>query len=75
MYRLIPRIQPYAWGSATAFTDLLGLPATGGPQAELWLGAHPSLPADVVIDGSAPMEETRRQVQAAYSTLLSSASS
>jgi dephospho-CoA kinase len=31
--------------------------------------------ADVVIDGSAPMEETRRQVQAAYSTLRSSASS
>jgi dephospho-CoA kinase len=29
--------------------------------------------ADVVIDGSAPMEETRRQVEAAYAALLASA--
>lgn len=49
MYRLLPHVQPYAWGSTTAFTDLLGLCATGGPQAELWLGAHPALPADVVL--------------------------
>ena len=30
----IPR--PYAWGSLTAIPELLGLPATGEPVAELW---------------------------------------
>lgn len=35
-------IQPYAWGSATAIPRLLGIPnPSAGPQAELWMGAHP----------------------------------
>jgi mannose-6-phosphate isomerase len=38
----------YAWGSPTAIAELLGRPAAGGPEAELWLGAHPGSPA--VID-------------------------
>jgi len=38
-------VQRYAWGSHTAIPALLGTPADGGPQAELWLGAHPSAPA------------------------------
>lgn len=38
-------IQRYAWGSTTAIPDLLGTVADGRPQAELWLGAHPSAPA------------------------------
>ena len=37
--------RDYAWGSATAIPDLLGTPATGAPQAELWLGTHPGSPA------------------------------
>ena len=58
MYRLLPHVQAYAWGSTTAFTDVLGLPSTGGPQAELWLGAHPSLPADVVLgDRTIPLDQ------------------
>ena len=58
MYRLLPHVQPYAWGSVTAFSQLLGLPTTGGPQAELWLGAHHSLPSDVVIgDRTLPLDE------------------
>jgi mannose-6-phosphate isomerase len=36
--------QPYAWGSTTALTELLGIEATGGPMAELWMGDHPALP-------------------------------
>lgn len=51
MFSLRAHVQPYAWGSTTAFPELLGLPETAAPQAELWLGAHPSLPADVEIDG------------------------
>ncbi|MDX6323473.1 MAG: mannose-6-phosphate isomerase [Propionibacteriaceae bacterium] len=45
MDRLHGTIQPYAWGSTTAIAELLGTEPTGEPQAELWLGAHPSAPA------------------------------
>ena len=40
-------MQRYAWGSPTAIPELLGSVTDGGPQAELWLGAHPSAPARV----------------------------
>jgi mannose-6-phosphate isomerase len=45
--RLTGSIQPYAWGSTTAIPEFLGVEPTGEPQAELWLGAHPSAPAHV----------------------------
>lgn len=39
-------IQPYAWGSPTAIPQLLGVDnPTGAPQAELWMGAHPTAPS------------------------------
>lgn len=38
-------VQRYEWGSTTAIPELLGTAADGGPQAELWLGAHPAGPA------------------------------
>lgn len=40
--------RDYAWGSATAIAELMGTPPSGGPEAELWLGAHPGSPARVV---------------------------
>jgi mannose-6-phosphate isomerase len=43
--RLNNTIRPYAWGSPTAIPELLGLPVTGAPAAELWLGAHPDEPS------------------------------
>jgi mannose-6-phosphate isomerase len=44
-------IRNYAWGSHTAISELLGLPSpTAEPQAELWMGAHPSAPSRVVVD-------------------------
>jgi mannose-6-phosphate isomerase len=45
--------RDYSWGSTTAIADLLGTAASGAPEAELWLGAHPGSPARIV-DGSAP---------------------
>ena len=43
---LEPVIQPYAWGSHTAIAELQGRPSpTAGPEAELWMGAHPSAPS------------------------------
>jgi mannose-6-phosphate isomerase len=42
-------VQPYAWGSRTAIADLLGRPSpSAGPEAELWIGAHPKAPSRVV---------------------------
>ena len=41
--------RPYAWGSTTAIAQLLGHVASGGPEAELWLGAHPGSPS-VILD-------------------------
>jgi len=38
-------VQRYAWGSRSAIPELLGSGGDGGPQAELWLGAHPLAPA------------------------------
>jgi mannose-6-phosphate isomerase len=40
--------RDYAWGSPTAIADLFGRTPPGGPQAELWLGAHPGSPSLVV---------------------------
>ena len=47
MERLTGVIQPYAWGSPTVIPELLGVPPTGEPQAELWFGAHPLAPSTV----------------------------
>ncbi|MEC5170216.1 mannose-6-phosphate isomerase, class I [Glaciihabitans sp. GrIS 2.15] len=41
--------RPYAWGSTTAIAQLLGHAASGAPEAELWLGAHPGSPS-VILD-------------------------
>jgi mannose-6-phosphate isomerase len=39
-------VRPYAWGSRTALAQLQGRPTpTDGPEAELWLGAHPGDPS------------------------------
>lgn len=40
--------RDYAWGSSSAIAELLGRPASGRPEAELWLGAHPGSPARLV---------------------------
>jgi mannose-6-phosphate isomerase len=42
-------IQDYAWGSRTAIAGLLGRPVpSAGPEAELWIGAHPKAPSRIV---------------------------
>ena len=47
MLRLDNELRPYAWGSTTAIAELLGRVPSGGPEAELWLGAHPDSPSRV----------------------------
>lgn len=51
MQTLTGTIQDYAWGSLDGIPQALGIPATGGPQAEYWLGAHPKSPS-ILGDGS-----------------------
>jgi mannose-6-phosphate isomerase len=48
MFRLDNPVRDYDWGSTTAIPELLGVPPTGRPQAELWMGAHPSAPSRLV---------------------------
>src|ERR1700689_553190 len=49
---LEPVTQPYAWGSHTAIAELQGRPApTLQPEAECWMGAHPSAPSGVERPG------------------------
>jgi len=53
MDRLDNAVLPYPWGSASDIPGFLGLPPDGGPQAEMWMGAHPSAPSTVRRDGQA----------------------
>jgi len=49
---LQPQIRPYAWGSWHAIAELQGRTAPAdGPEAELWMGAHPSAPSGLSRDG------------------------
>lgn len=45
MYEIENVLRDYAWGSPTAIAGLLGRPESGGPEAELWIGAHPGAPS------------------------------
>lgn len=49
--RLRNPIRDYAWGSHAALAEWMGRPhPTAQPEAELWLGAHPSAPSRVETD-------------------------
>ena len=50
--RLFCPIQPYAWGSHNFISELQGRASpTTDPEAELWMGAHPTAPSQVQING------------------------
>jgi len=80
-WKMINPIQRYAWGSTTRISGLQGRPATDYPEAELWMGAHPAAPSDVVLpDGltgplpalveAAPLEVLGRRTQRRFGTRL-----
>lgn len=49
---LEPVVKPYAWGSRRIIADLQGRVApSAGPEAELWMGAHPAGPAGLTRGG------------------------
>jgi mannose-6-phosphate isomerase len=46
-------IRDYDWGAIETLARLQGRPPSGAPEAELWMGAHPSAPSTVVdADGT-----------------------
>jgi mannose-6-phosphate isomerase len=52
--RLTGQIRGYAWGSRRAIAAIQGRPVpSAGPEAELWLGAHPGAPS-ALPGGSLP---------------------
>jgi mannose-6-phosphate isomerase len=52
-------IRCYAWGSQTLLAELQGRPSPSSePEAELWVGAHPGAPSQVVCEeGRVPLPE------------------
>ena len=48
MYAMRNPVRRYDWGSTEAIPELLGVRPDGGPQAELWIGAHETGPSSVL---------------------------
>ncbi|MDQ4214881.1 mannose-6-phosphate isomerase, class I [Microbacterium capsulatum] len=46
--------RDYAWGRIDGVAEVLGRPGSGGPEAELWLGAHPGSPTRAVAGAPWP---------------------
>jgi mannose-6-phosphate isomerase len=44
-------IRDYDWGAIETLARLQGRPPSGAPEAELWMGAHPSAPSMVADAG------------------------
>jgi mannose-6-phosphate isomerase len=44
--------RDYAWGSTSAIAQFRGVTPSGGPEAELWLGAHAGSPAKIAPGAS-----------------------
>lgn len=59
-YRLVGRIQNYAWGGYEFIPTLLGFyPEPHTPYAEYWLGAHEKAPSKIVLEDSKPVRLDR----------------
>lgn len=62
IYKLKGVVQPYAWGGKDFIPSLTGFSAGAGlPAAEYWLGAHPSAPSVVDIEGEPTLLDLIRE--------------
>ncbi len=67
-------VQPYAWGSRTAIAALQGRPTPStSPEAELWMGAHPSAPSRVAGSGRRLTERIESDPEATLGAAVASA--
>ncbi|WCO69113.1 mannose-6-phosphate isomerase, class I [Iamia majanohamensis] len=55
MLALANPVQDYAWGAVDGLARLVGTPPTDGPEAELWVGAHPAAPSTTA--GDRPLDQ------------------
>jgi len=62
--------RDYAWGSTTAIAGFLGVAASGGPEAELWLGAHAGSPARILDEASVDQPDLAAWIAADPETAL-----
>ena len=51
--RMVNQVRQYDWGSTTSIARLQGRRSSGSPEAELWMGAHPSAPSRLLDVGAA----------------------
>ncbi|MGO1316726.1 MAG: mannose-6-phosphate isomerase, class I [Cellulomonadaceae bacterium] len=51
MYRLTNPVRRYDWGSTSLLQEFCGLEPDGLRAAEMWMGAHPDDPSQVLVDG------------------------
>ena len=50
---MVNAVREYGWGSTRALAALQGREPSGRPEAELWMGAHPTAPSRLrLLDGS-----------------------
>lgn len=70
MYRLTNIIRDYAWGSSGAISDLLGATPSGKPEAEMWLGAHPSAPSQTTTTDAQTAQGLDKLIEADPQGLL-----
>ncbi len=71
--RLKNPVQTYAWGSLTEIPKLLGEALVpGAPHAELWVGAHPKAPSEVLLgaDPGTPAGTLPEWIEAVPAQLL-----
>jgi mannose-6-phosphate isomerase len=65
-------VQNYAWGSKEAIAALLGRPnPSGRPEAELWIGSHPTAPSRV--DGATAPTTLAERIRSAPEAMLGAA--
>ena len=59
IFSLKNQIQNYAWGSREILGRMRGVPVpTEQPEAEVWVGAHPTAPSRATVDGTeSPLNE------------------
>jgi mannose-6-phosphate isomerase len=64
-------IRDYDWGSTTQLARMQGRMPTGRPEAELWMGAHPTSPSALIgLDGT--LQPLDRLLERHPQTLLGS---
>jgi mannose-6-phosphate isomerase len=44
------QIRDYGWGSTSALALMQSRTPSGGPEAELWMGSHPSAPSELQLE-------------------------